>query len=207
MRAVCSVGLTIFTALAVACARPAQADQLTVVPEIGSPPYQHSGYQRDRFGPAWKDPNNHSGCNTRERVLARDLQQVQTRPAPGRGKCRAHVIGGVLLDPYTGQRITYSLLNPAAIQIDHIYPEKRAWNAGANQWPAAKRQRFSNDMSNLLAVSGKANNAKRDKGPGTWLPENKTEDCPYVRAYIHVAQLYGLPIDTADQAATRKVCN
>jgi hypothetical protein len=214
-------GLIIFTALAVGCITPklhptplANASltdllsKVTVAPITTKPGYQRgcAAHQACVFGPSWKDPADHSGCSTRDRVLARDLHDVQTRPAPGRGRCRAHVIGGWLDDPYTGVRIDFTLLHPEAIQIDHIYPEHRAWNAGANTWPLPKRQAFANDVANLLAVSGKANEAKGDRGPGRWLPANRPFDCAYVTTYVRVALSYGLPIDPSDKDAAIKAC-
>lgn len=163
-----------------------------------------AGYQRGckkgeacSFGPAWNDPASHSGCDTRNTILAAQLHDVSFKP--GTHNCK--VIAGWVTDPYTGQRITLQ-----QVQIDHIYPLHRAYSAGAAQWPLARRQQFANDPRNLLAVSAHANESKGDAGPEKWLPPNPGERCPYVVGYLSVAVAYGLPISAADKAAATAVC-
>lgn len=149
------------------------------------------------FGPEWNDPNDHSGCNTRNRILAAQLQDVKFKP-------RTHdckVVAGWRNDPYTGAKITLG-----QVQIDHVFPEHRAWNLGAAQWDIKRRITFANDPSNLLAVSGKANEAKRDSGIGKWLPPNPVERCPYVMRYLTVAASYHLSITTSDRDAAITTC-
>jgi hypothetical protein len=163
-----------------------------------------AGYQRGckkgeacSFGPAWNDPSSHSGCDTRNTVLAAQLHDVSFKP--GSRNCK--VIAGWVTDPYTGRRITLQ-----QTQIDHIYPLHRAYNAGAYQWPLARRQQFANDRRNLLAVSAHANESKGDGGPGKWLPPNPDERCPYIVGYLSVAVAYELPISTSDKAAAFGAC-
>jgi hypothetical protein len=174
--------------------------KVTVVKDIPTV----AGYQRGckkgeacSFGPAWNDPSSHTGCDTRNRVLAAQLHDVSFKP--GTHDCK--VADGWVIDPYTGQRITLQ-----QVQLDHRYPLHRAFNAGAYQWPLARRQQFANDPRNLLAVSAHANESKGDGGPGKWLPTNPGERCPYVVGYLSVAVAYGLPISASDKAATIGVC-
>jgi Protein of unknown function (DUF1524) len=212
--------MLIFLAVMLVACRAARADgppsadlnqmlaTVNKVPVIGAK--HHPGYERGcgakqacSFGPAWQDPAN-PGCDTRDRVLARDLHDV-VFSAKRAGNCK--VIGGWLQDPYTGTRINFDPAKPAAIQIDHVYALDRAWDAGAWQWPLDKRRQFANDAGyNLLAVSGPANIAKGDKGPGRWLPPNRVFDCRYVVQYVAVAQKYGLPVDRADVDAEKRAC-
>ena len=60
-------------------------------------------FGRYRFGQAWSDDVNvefgHNGCNTRDDILRRDLDDLVVRP----GTCYAQT--GVLQDPYSGQTI------------------------------------------------------------------------------------------------------
>lgn len=163
-----------------------------------------AGYQRGckngeacSFGRAWNDPSSHSGCDTRNTVLAAQLHDVSFKP--GTHNCK--VAAGWVTDPYTGQRITLQ-----QVQIDHIYPLHRAYSAGAVQWPLARRQQFANDRRNLLAVSAHANESKADAGPGKWLPPNPGERCPYVVGYLSVAVAYGLPISASDRSAAFGAC-
>ena len=76
-------------------------NQVTVVPAID----HHPGYQRSCrggegcvFGPAWNDPNDHSGCDTRSRVLAAQLSDVTFMDGHG---CK--IASGTLVDPTRGR--------------------------------------------------------------------------------------------------------
>jgi hypothetical protein len=171
------------------------------------------GYDRDCdgghgcvFGPAWTDdtdaPGGHNGCGTRNDVLAAQLTDVAYRT----GANRCIVMSGTLADPYTGKRIRFVKRDAVAVQIDHVYPLAAAWDMGAARWPLAQRQRFANDVEyNLLAVDGKANQAKGDKTPADWLPPNRADHCFYVGKYLSAAQHYALPITRADRDAITTV--
>ncbi|MDD4865600.1 MAG: DUF1524 domain-containing protein [Mycobacterium sp.] len=175
--------------------------EVTVVDQINDVPGYERGCKKGQacsFGPAWNDPASHTGCDTRNVVLAAQLRDVQFKP--GTHNCK--VSAGWEIDPYTGQRITL-----AQTQIDHIYPLHRAYDAGASQWPQARRQHFANDLKNLLAVSAHANESKGDSGLGNWLPANVSERCPYTVRYLAVAVSYGLPITKSDKAAATMACN
>lgn len=117
------------------------------------------------FGPAWNDPTDTSGCDTRNRLLAAQLIEVQFKP--GTYDCKV-IAGSLSPDPYTGNPVALN-----AIDIDHIYPLSRAWDAGAWQWTARQRQLFANDPAELLAVSSHANRSKSDSGL-SWLPTLST---------------------------------
>jgi Protein of unknown function (DUF1524) len=138
---------------AAACAPIARPDNGSDTSQLGQllaqvqivPALPHlAGYERGCakgqacvFGRAWNDPNDHSGCDTRNRVLARDLHDVQFKP--GTRDCK--VIEGWEDDPYTGARITVH-----QVQIDHVYPDHRAWDAGAAQWTLQRRVAFANAL-------------------------------------------------------------
>src|SRR6202012_2738123 len=113
---------------------------------------------------------------------------------PGTNNCK--VVAGTLNDPYTGEAIDLH-----EVQIDHIYPLKIAWDAGASNWDPRQRQIFANDMTELIAVSGAANEQKGDSPPGQWLPVTPAEKCPYVLRYLAVAVKYQLPITANDRQA------
>ncbi len=149
------------------------------------------------FGPAWNDPTDHSGCDTRSRVLRAQLQDVTFKP--GTRECKP--ISGWFIDPYTGQRITLQQTN-----IDHIYPLARAWDAGAWRWDLRQRQIFANDVSNLVAVSAAANQQKSDSGLDGWLPSDPHDRCNYARQYLSTAVKYKLEITSGDRAAALTAC-
>ncbi|MFC4053843.1 HNH endonuclease family protein [Actinomadura syzygii] len=151
-----------------------------------------TGYARDEFGTRWKD-TDHNGCDQRNDVLARDLQDVEKK-----GKCV--VLAGVLHDPYSGKTITFAKKDAAEVQIDHVYPLALAWRMGASRWSEDQRERFANDHANLLAVWGVPNRQKSDSGPGEWKPQ-KDFQCAYAVKYIAVAKKYSLPVTDPDHDA------
>lgn len=175
--------------------------RISVVPEIAPVRGYERGCRRGQgcvFGHAWQDPADHSGCDTRNRVLSAQLNDVVYKP--GTRNCK--VISGWVTDPYTGSQISVS-----QIQIDHTVPLHRAWNAGAWHWSAQQRQAFANDTRNLLAVSAKANESKGDSSLSGWLPDASAgQQCPYVRRYLTVSAAYQLPITTADRDAAIGAC-
>jgi hypothetical protein len=179
----------------------AQLRTLPVVPAR----VHHPGYQRGcrpgqscSFGPAWTDhtaaPGGHNGCDTRDDILRSQLRAVTYRPGS-----RCVVVGGLLHDPYTAAVITFSKAHAAAVQIDHVVPLALAWDLGAYAWPQARREQFANDEHlELLAVAGPANAAKRDAGPGQWMPPNRAWRSAYAARYVAVLAAYKLPVTAAD---------
>ena len=105
----------------------------------------------------------------------------------------------VLEDPYTGARIDF-VRGPrsAEVQIDHVVPLADAWQKGAQQWTAQRREQFANDPANLLAVDGDANQAKGASDLATWLPKNKGFRCEYTARIIAVKSAYGLWMTEAE---------
>lgn len=177
----------------------ARASVVSERPDVG-------GYERDCgsgdgcvFGPAWSDattaPLSHNGCDTRNDVL--DLTLTRVRYRPGTGDCV--VIAGVLADPYTGHTIEFRKSDAVAVQIDHVYPLKAAWDMGAHGWTPARRHRFANDVAvELIAVDGDANQRKSDGTPQDWIPQSPAYRCYYAAKYLTVAVRYSLPITAAD---------
>ena len=157
--------------------------------KVGTPDSM-SGYSRDEFGPAWKDVD-HNGCDTRNDILARDLDEVKKR-----NKCV--VIAGHLDDPYTGKQITFAKAKAFDVQIDHVFPLGLAWKMGADHWTEDKRAQLANDRDNLLAVWSRPNEQKSDKGPSEWQPR-KAFQCTYAEKFIAVADEYRLEVTRADR--------
>ena len=154
------------------------------------------------FGPAWNDPQNHSGCDTRSRTLKAQLTDVIVKP--NTHNCK--VLSGTLHDPYTGQVIAYDAgRDPSAVQLDHVFALGRSWDAGASLWDEAKRVALANDPVNLFAVSGPANRDKSDAGL-EWLPPNRDFQCTYIARYLAVAVTYDLNITTDDRDIAVRRC-
>ena len=147
------------------------------------------------FGPAWNNPQNRTGCDTRNLVLKAQLSDVQYKP--GTRNCK--VIAGWRIDPYTGARITLK-----QIAIDHVVPLSAAWSAGAWQWTPQQRVAFANDPDNLLAVSSSTNSSKSDSTISEWLPP--TGACPYVVQFLTVVRKYNLPITATDRTTAATTC-
>jgi hypothetical protein len=184
----------------VASSLPGLLAQVRVVDDIGHVP----GYERSCkkgqgcvFGPAWNDPRNTTGCDTRNRILATSLKDVQFKP--GTHNCKV-IAGHLSPDPYTGATVDLH-----QVAIDHIVPLKVSWDAGASKWDLERRREFANDTSSeLLAVSSSANSSKGDSTPSEWLP--RVGQCPYVIRYLAAAVKWQLPVTVKDRAAAIRAC-
>jgi hypothetical protein len=161
-----------------------------------------TGYQRSLFGEGWVDVD-HNGCDTRDDILARDLQDVTFRS----GTHDCVVLTGTLADPYSGRSILFERRQGTsdAVQIDHVVALSDAWQKGAQRWTADRRTQFANDPLNLLAVDGSLNQQKRDGDAATWLPPNRAFRCRYVARQVAVKLTYGLWMTQAEHDAIASV--
>ncbi|WP_238419963.1 HNH endonuclease family protein [Gordonia sp. 'Campus'] len=156
-------------------------------------------YERSAFGSAWTDAvtvaGGRNGCDTRNDVLTRDLDEVRAGPV---ADCPRGVLAGELRSPYTGEFVVFRRDRAAsAVQIDHIVPLAYAWDMGAWSWPPDKRQDFANDPANLVAVDGESNQAKSDTEPARWMPPERGFWCQYAIQFVTVAAAYGVMLDAA----------
>ncbi|NEG89972.1 DUF1524 domain-containing protein [Bifidobacterium aerophilum] len=160
-----------------------------------------SGYDRSLFGYRATDDDG-NGCDVREDVLARDLTDVRYVTAGG-----CAVRSGTLDDPYTGRTIRFvrGARTSSAVQIDHVVALENAWQSGARDWDTATRYRFGNDLANLLAVDGPANQEKGSASAAYWLPTNGDYRCRYVARQIAVKAAYGLTVTSREQRAMQSV--
>lgn len=173
------------------------ATQLAALPTKGRAP--KTGYMRDRFGPAWKDID-HNGCDTRNDILARDLQAPKYS-----GRCR--IMRGQLTDPYTGRVIAFERgqATSSAVQIDHVVALSNAWQTGAQSLTQAQREQLANDPLNLQATDGPTNSAKGDSDAATWLPPNKPHRCAYIARQVAVKMRYHLWVTAPERAAMQRI--
>jgi len=165
-----------------------------------------TGYERDAFGYAWMDsadgvPLARNGCDTRN-----DLLKLHGRNVQFRAGSDCVVVSMNLYDPYTGKDIAWKKSKATEVQIDHVVPLSYSWQMGAARWPENKRKQLANDVLNLLPVEGRANSAKGDSGPASWLPPSKKIRCSYAVRFAQVADKYELPVTTADKAMMLKQC-
>jgi hypothetical protein len=171
---------------------------LATIPVKGRAP--KTGYDRDAFGPAWADVD-HNGCDTRNDILRRDLEDETFRP----GTHDCVVVTGVLAEPYTGQTMQFEKAYASRIQIDHVVALSDAWQKGAQSWTAERRREFANAPLELLAVSGSESQSKGDGDAATWLPPNRSFRCDYVARQVAVKQKYGLWVTSAEHDAIERV--
>jgi hypothetical protein len=160
----------------------------------------NTGYARARFGPAWADVD-HNGCDTRNDILNRDLTNKRWRG----GTHNCVVVAGTLDDPYTGATLPFIKARAADVQVDHVVALADAWQTGASEWNDAQREKFANDPDELLAVDGKANEAKGDGDAATWLPPNEAFRCDYARRQIAIKRKYDLWLTPAEHDALARV--
>ena len=164
-----------------------------------------SDFKRSQFGKAWSDDVDvefgRNGCNTRDDILRRDLQNLVVR----RGTCYAQ--SGTLVDPYSGVTINFvrSPDTSKAIEIDHVVALADAWYKGARSWDPQRRLDFANDPRNLLAVSPKANFDKAFRDAASWLPPNEAFRCDFVARQIEVKAAYGLWLSAKEKKAMESV--
>lgn len=174
----------------------AALEQLNAIPVKGRAP--KTGYSREEFGAAWADVD-HNGCDTRNDILARDLEGETFKA----GTHNCIVLTGKLADKYTGTTISFirGADTSSEVQIDHIIPLSLAWQTGAQQISEEQRRQFANDPLNLMAADGTANMSKGDKDAASWLPANKAFRCEYVARQTAVKAKYQLWVTQPERDA------
>jgi hypothetical protein len=171
---------------------------LEAIPVKGRAP--RTGYDRDRFGPAWAD-TDHNGCDQRNDILDRDMTDVVFEA----GTKDCVVTSGVLNDTYTGTMIEFVKGGDALVDIDHVVALGNAWETGAQNIGEEDRRQLANDPLNLLSVDGPANRQKGDSDAATWLPSNTGVRCHYVALQTAVKHKYGLWMTTGEHDAITRV--
>ena len=159
-----------------------------------------TGYDREgSFGSAWTDVDD-NGCDTRNDILQRDLEEYVTRDA-------CVVVTGTLISPYTGDSIDFErgIDTSAEVQIDHVVALANAWQTGAVALTKAERTALANDPLNLFAVDGASNSQKGAGDAATWLPSSKAFRCVYVEHQVAVKAKYELWVTKAEKAAMSRI--
>lgn len=161
-----------------------------------------TGYTREQFGQSWRDLDR-NGCDQRNDVLRRDLARVTAKP----GTRGCVVITGVLTSPYSGERVPFTRGTDTSRQvpIDHVVALSDAWQKGAQQWSAAKREEFANDFLELRATDVHTNTAKSDKDAASWLPPLKSSRCEFVAHQIAIKAKYALWVTRAEHDAMARI--
>ena len=150
------------------------------------------GYDRSLF-PHWSEED---GCTTREVVLERDGEDVETDD-----DCRS--TSGSWFSPYDGETFD----DASDLDIDHMVALKEGWRSGAHEWSTEDRGQFANDLdtTQLWAVSASTNRSKGDADPSDWLPPLESSHCDYVVSWIEVKHEWDLSMDPDEETAVREV--
>lgn len=157
-----------------------------------------TGYDGDLF--KWRSDADHNGCDTRNDVLRRDLNDITLKA----GTKGCVVIAGDLNDKYKGETYAFDR-DPNNIDIDHIVARSNAWQTGAAKFDEGTLKEFGNDPLNLLAVDSSLNRQKGDGDAATWLPPAKSYRCEYVSRQIAIKHKYELWVVKAEKSAMERV--
>ncbi|MFB7235003.1 HNH endonuclease family protein [Streptomyces sp. NPDC056269] len=133
---------------------------------------------------------------TRNEVLLAEAVEV---PAVASG-CK--LSGGLWKSYYDGQEVN----DPAKLDIDHMVPLAEAWDSGAAEWTAARREAYANDQEaaiSLVAVTARSNRAKADRDPAEWMPPLPEAHCRYVGEWTATKLRWGLAADQAEADALK----
>lgn len=176
------------------------------------------------FGPRWTDdqtaPLGHNGCDTRNDVLAQQLDNIEYKEGSD-----CVVVSGTYVEPYFGTEEEFIKGEPHDEQdeIDHIIPLALAWDLGMHDMDIEVRTELANDAEYNLVVSTNAANAggndingdgeydaskgeysgKSDLAAFEWLPylTDTGRACDFSARYVLTADRYSLPILDADKEA------
>ncbi|WP_225822404.1 HNH endonuclease family protein [Streptomyces naphthomycinicus] len=156
------------------------------------------GYQRTSFKHWNAGQNPTDGCNTRAEVLlAEAVEPPEVLPG-----CK--LSGGRWWSYYDSKWITQA----AALDVDHMVPLAEAWDSGASQWTAARREAYANDLdvpTSLVAVSAASNRSKADQDPAQWLPPTADVMCRYISEWVGTKLRWGLTADAVELEALNQL--
>jgi putative cell wall-binding protein len=145
----------------------------------------------------WIDADS-NGCDTRQEVL---IAESTTPVVKGSG---CTIISGTWVSWYDGATWT----DPADVDIDHMVPLAEAWKSGADQWTAAQRMAYANDLElpvALEAVTDNVNQSKSDKDPAAWLPPVAGVHCQYAIDWVQVKYRWNLAVDSSERTALANI--
>ncbi|REK84531.1 HNH endonuclease [Streptomyces inhibens] len=168
-------------------------DAIETLPQAAE---SRDGYERSKFK-HWIDEDK-DGCNTRAEVL---IDEAFTPPNIGPG-CR--LTGGSWFSYYDDKVVD----GPSGLDIDHMVPLAEAWDSGASQWTAARRQAYANDLDaerSLVAATARSNRQKADQDPAQWMPPAAHAQCPYLADWVGTKLRWSLTVDRDERNALRRL--
>lgn len=164
--------------------------------ETPSAPYA----RRAQFGSWVRDRRDGQCFNTRARVL---IAHSKT-PVTLRNNNPCIVDKGQWQDPFDGETKEQA----SELQVDHMVPLKHAYDMGSWRWSKPMRCMFANFTStpeHLLPVGFSENARKGARGPDEYLPTQQSHWCTYVKDWMRIKLVWGLPIKTSEAQAIIKV--
>ncbi|MER5277760.1 HNH endonuclease family protein [Streptomyces sp. NPDC002809] len=178
---------------------PAGGSDLSLADAIAKIPNgteNRTGYERDSFH-LWVDADK-DGCDTRKEVL---LAEAVKAPEQG---ARCALTAGEWLSYYDEVTVDAA----TKLDIDHVVPLAEAWDSGASQWDADRRERYANDLDadrSLVAVTARTNRQKADRDPAEWLPPAASAQCTYGADWVGTKLRWKLAADGKERAALDKL--
>lgn len=183
-------------AVTTGAAGPAGTPLVAAIADIPTATETRDGYDRDAFK-HWVDADD-DRCDAREEVLIAEAVKV---PKQG-DDCT--LTGGEWLSYYDGKTVT----DASRLDIDHMVPLAEAWDSGAAEWTAERREGYANDLGaerSLVAVTAKSNRSKGDRDPAEWLPPVASVLCTYATDWTATKLRWGLAADEAERTALEEL--
>lgn len=84
------------------------------------------------------------------------------------------------------------------VDVDHAVALAEAWDSGADEWSAAKRDQFAGDTANLTLLTDNLNSSKGSEDIAEWLPPYDAAVDGYVTRWVNVKSTYDLSVDQAE---------
>jgi hypothetical protein len=81
-------------------------------------------------------------------------------------------------------------------------PLAEAWDSGAAQWTATRREAYANDLdadASLVAVTARTNRSKADQDPAQWLPPLADARCTYAADWVATKLRWNLTVDDTER--------
>ena len=148
-------------------------------------------YDRDQWG-RWSDTDGDCQDTRQEVLISESLVPVTYKTAR---QCR--VSSGEWFGAFTGTTV----LEPGALDVDHLVPLANAHRSGAWAWPEERKRAYYNsldDADHLIAVTASANRSKGARGPEEWRPTDESHWCEYAHDWIRIKQAWGLSVTSPE---------